>query len=174
MKRKKNNGLDYLSEWRGVLDAYRGYFLEGLVLMIEERFWEKVKVVDNDKCWEWLASRTLKGYGHFKIKGRTVRAHRYSYTLVKGPIPKDLWVLHKCDNPSCVNPNHLFLGTHGDNMKDMFDKGRDKRKPIVDSNGVAYKSVCEASRILGLDQSSISKVLLGKRKRHGKLNFRYL
>ena len=64
------------------------------------------------------------GYGMFRIKRESYLAHRYSWTLHRGPIPVGLWVLHRCDVPACVNPGHLFLGTHQDNMDDMKRKGR--------------------------------------------------
>lgn len=93
---------------------------------IEERFWAKVKKTNS--CWIWTAAKRNKGYGAFTYKenGRTIqgRAHRYSYELHKGPIPPGMFVLHQCDNPACVNPDHLFLGTNDDNIRDMLSKGR--------------------------------------------------
>lgn len=90
----------------------------------EQRFFEKVK--RGDDCWEWTAKKNNKGYGMFG--GRVVEgfslAHRVSYEFAYGPIPKGKWVLHNCDNRGCVNPEHLFLGTHTDNMRDMHSKGR--------------------------------------------------
>jgi hypothetical protein len=93
---------------------------------MEERFWEKVR--KSDQCWEWIASKTRNGYGFFHRGGRVdrkpIRAHRLSWELHNGPIPDGLWVLHKCDNPCCVRPDHLFIGTRSDNMKDCAAKGR--------------------------------------------------
>jgi hypothetical protein len=91
----------------------------------EQRFWAHVDKGNNDGCWEWTAARDKKGYGVFSIPGRKqVFAHRYSYELAYGSVPPDILVLHHCDNPGCVRPTHLFMGTHADNMTDMVNKGR--------------------------------------------------
>lgn len=86
-----------------------------------ERFW---RFVDKSKaCWIWTGSKTSAGYG--KIwDNRTELAHRFSYKLAFGPIPKGLYVCHHCDNPSCVNPEHLFIGTNSDNLRDLVNKGK--------------------------------------------------
>lgn len=87
----------------------------------EERFWRKV--TKGDGCWEWGGSTNQHGYGQIKIAGKPVKAHRFSWALHFGD-PGDLNVLHTCDNPPCVRPDHLLLGTHADNMADMVAKGR--------------------------------------------------
>lgn len=96
-------------------------------LSVEEKMSFLAKVDnsrDENKCWPWKASKLSNGYGQLTIKQMHFLAHRISWFIYCGRIPSGLNVLHKCDNPSCVNPNHLFLGTQKENMKDKVDKGR--------------------------------------------------
>ncbi len=91
------------------------------------RFW--LKVEKTDTCWLWTDKHNRGGYG-WVYAGKSFHtnlAHRISYILTNGPIPKNLHVLHHCDNPPCVNPAHLFLGTQADNNRDMYAKGRAAR-----------------------------------------------
>ena len=88
---------------------------------MNNRFWNKIN--KNSSCWLWIGVKDRFGYGRFSLDGRMVYAHRIIWEYVNGSIPNGLFVLHKCDVPACVNPEHLFLGTQSDNLKDAYQKG---------------------------------------------------
>lgn len=101
-------------------------------------FWRRIPTGPLDSCWEWRGARTEDGYGRF---GAHWRAHVVSWELNHGrPVPPGMQVCHHCDNPSCVNPWHLFLGTHQDNIDDKMRKGRHGcgRGPRPNSRGDAH------------------------------------
>lgn len=96
---------------------------------LADRFWEKVNKTDT--CWLWTAATDRRGYGKISAgghSGRFLTAPRVAWELARGPIAVGLSVLHRCDTPACVNPDHLFLGTQADNLRDMVSKGRQYRK----------------------------------------------
>jgi len=90
----------------------------------ENRFWAKVNKLGENECWPWMASKSQRGYGVFGFRGTIWKAHRVAYTMAIGEIPSGLLVCHKCDNPSCCNPAHLWAGTSSDNNRDRSIKGR--------------------------------------------------
>jgi hypothetical protein len=99
----------------------------GLIAGIDiERFWSKVDRRGDNECWNWKASKHWKGYGYINlsIPKKNVYSHRFSWVLHYGDIPDGMFVCHKCDNGSCCNPQHLFLGTDTDNKMDMWSKNR--------------------------------------------------
>lgn len=115
---------------------------------VEERFWSKVDedgpvCLGRGKCWTWIAGKNPKGYGIFGVIGGFGEqlAHRISYRLLVDDIPNGLLVCHHCDNPPCVNPKHLFLGTHVDNANDMVKKGRQSCRGFT-GHATNWNSAC--------------------------------
>lgn len=98
-----------------------------VVISAEERFWQKVDRSGGQfACWQWTGSKRTFGYGHFRAENkRRCDAHRFSWEIHRGAIPHGMCVCHSCDNPSCVNPAHLWLGTSQQNTADRHIKGRD-------------------------------------------------
>lgn len=151
-------------------------------------FWERVNIVeDADSCWEWTAgTRGRDGRGCISINGRTESAPRVAWMLTNGPIDEGLFVCHKCDNPPCVRPDHLFLGTPGDNARDMSSKGRHsgwtgerphgEKHPAAtisdaqvielrELRSLGWKQADLADRY-GISQSSVSRITLGQQRRN--------
>ena len=112
---------------------------------IEQKFWNNVNVRgDTWECWEWTAGQNSDGYGNFNFPNKTKSAHRVAWILTYGPIPMGICVLHSCDNPSCCNPEHLFLGTNQDNMNDLAEKGHLKGELRFVANPPKYESAMKA------------------------------
>lgn len=112
-----------------------------------ERFWAKVDKRGDDDCWEWTSYRNRKGYGGLCRKGRSnFLAHRAAWEIAYGEIPDGLCVLHRCDNPPCVNPSHLWLGTNADNVADRESKGRNKIM-YGEAHGMAKLTIAQVETI---------------------------
>lgn len=152
---------------------------------LEERFWSKVERRSEQECWPWLGDLASNGYGKFDIwkdGQRTCHtASRVAYMLTFGHIDANFYVCHKCDNPICVNPNHLFLGTPRENSIDKLRKGRANfqataegvakltREQVLEIRAKYNPPKCDSSHLsaeYGLDASSIRKIISRKTWRH--------
>lgn len=116
-------------------------YWENRIKAFAVRFWEHVQ--KSEECWIWTGSISAYGYGLTCRNSKTERAHRMAYELTYGQIPEGTLVLHKCDNRACVRPDHLFLGTQSDNIKDMDNKGR---RPKPHPNSGKHGNHCWAKR----------------------------
>ena len=95
-----------------------------------DRFIRKFEIDHETECWNWIAGIDGEGYGSFWLYGKNRSAHRVAYQISVGQIPEDMYICHSCDNPLCVNPDHLWLGTQAENLQDMRDKGRQNEQGL--------------------------------------------
>jgi hypothetical protein len=133
-------------------------------LNLESRFWSKVEIKGENQCWEWKSKAAHDfGYGRMSF-GRKIqlKAHQISWALKNGPIPSGQSILHKCDNPKCCNPNHLFLGTQKANMVDAITKGRHRPPPVF--SGVKHPRACfDEKQVASIKSSNLKNVELAMR-----------
>lgn len=152
------------------------------------RFWARVD--QSGECWEWIAYRNHDGYGRLVIGSRTdgtrrlAMAHRVAWEIAKGPIPDELRVLHRCDNPPCCRPEHLFLGTQADNIADCRQKGRTivgylrgekhGRAKLTDDQALWVRrryadgdvTQLQLANLLGVAEATVHRIVLGRGWRH--------
>lgn len=145
------------------------------------RFIARIDRRGDDECWTWTAGMFSNSYGQFRLGAHKVRAHRAYYARVVGPIPDGLRVLHRCDNPPCCNPSHLFLGTDADNAADRSAKGRSSRNGCsqpgernpaakIDSTAAAtVRALRESGNTMrsiaervGISQSQVCNIVAGR------------
>lgn len=149
---------------------------------LESRYW--THVVKHDGCWAWKGRKTSSGYGKFAYgHAREMAAHRFSYALHYGVEPGGLLVCHRCDNPECTNPNHLFLGTNKDNSDDKIAKGRlyvgdhsgeRNGRALITEDDARYIRIAsmagmanmELGRLFGIHHSMVSMIKRGKSWTH--------
>jgi hypothetical protein len=146
----------------------------------QQRFWLKVQVLPDGQCWLWRGARDVDGYGFFWDGAANRRAHRYSYALKSWDAFVDGHVLHSCDNPSCVNPDHLRLGTHGDNIRDRNAKGRHNlpsgerhwHKALDQDKADGIRSMVErglsqasASKAFGVSPATVCRLINGQQRK---------
>lgn len=140
------------------------------IMTLEEKFSRHVEKTNS--CWTWKGYQLPRGYGMLNHEGKHILAHRASYELYNGPIMNNLWVLHRCDNPSCVNPDHLFLGTPFDNTRDAINKGRIKGRSLTNEEVVIMKSLfvtegysqAELARMFGASSSAVNDIVRNIRR----------
>lgn len=157
---------------------------KGFIKSLKNHFFKYIIIPENDShCMEWNSYINPQGYGKIYHNGKSYRAHRLSYQIFIGLIPKNMEICHLCDNTKCINPNHLFLGSHSENMKDMSNKNRHKvlkgsknklskfnEEDILDirrrlDGNESQKNIAKDFDVY---QTTISKIKLNKSWRHVK------
>jgi hypothetical protein len=142
-------------------------------------FWAKVDKAGPNGCWLWTGTKVRLGYGQFRMRNKRWQTHRLAYVLTYGPVPADKFVCHKCDNPTCCNPDHMFVGTPADNMIDKMNKGRAPHGELNKMSRYTTAQVLEIRRlaaagiserkireVLGIGRGSVAQIIAGNTWRH--------
>lgn len=150
---------------------------------LKDRFEAGYMPIPETGCWWWIAAASSAGYGQLWADGKVKYAHRVSYEMHIGEIPDGLFVCHHCDNPGCVNPEHLFVGTHTDNMHDMFRKSRRGTTVYGQTHGMSKLTEDDVREIIldsrsqraiaadfGIHQTNVSLIKRRKAWAHVEVN----
>jgi len=146
----------------------------------EERFWRYVEKIPFHACWEWVGGKNIFGYGRFNVDGKMQSAHRFSYGLRNPDFDRSLNICHRCDNPGCVNPDHLFAATQKENIADRDRKGRRKmsygdrhyRSKITSDQAKEIKALkgkmkqTDIAKKFGINRSNVARIISGKYWKH--------
>jgi hypothetical protein len=152
---------------------------------VEERFWKYVNKDCENGCWHFTGSLSNNRYGKLGVNGKFISAHRFSYQLSYGEIPEGMHCCHKCDNPRCVNPDHLFIGTRSENMQDMLNKNRGNKvkgslhhsSKLTEDQVLSIKKriasgekQCNIAKEFGIANCQITYIKNGRNWKHVKIN----
>lgn len=142
--------------------------------VLAERLFGNCVPVPESGCWIWEGYLTKDGYGQITISDKGHRTHRVAWELVNGPIPHGMLVCHRCDTPTCINPNHLFIGSHSDNLRDAMNKGRKQPPPnpgkLTAEQVVEIRNASEKQSVIakkyGIVQQMVSSIKLRQTWKH--------
>lgn len=173
-RRRPTDERRYRTNWASVFDLApeKEKPMSEIMEKHQKRFLEKID--RGPGCWAWRAGKTSLGYGQFRVDGRNLYAHRVAWAHFRGELPEEAVVCHSCDNPACVNPDHLFLGTQADNLADMARKGRqggarldqEKADEIRRRHARGETQTALAAEF-GVSQATVWRVVEGRSWRHG-------
>lgn|SRR3990167_6701040 len=157
---------------KGIMKANSGSFKKGdNTIPLEKRFWDKVAYARDWKCWLWTGSTNNTGYGRININRKVKLAHRVSFEMKNGKIKEGMSVLHRCDNPLCVNPKHLMVGTRKENNADMWAKNRGIKGENASWSKLTQEKVDDIRKIYQTEKISMRKLARNFNVSYTTINF---